>query len=321
MTINTDWQPSASVNIISQRANMLNIIREFMQAHSILEVETPVLCHAAVTDPHIESLNTVLSCPDQTESKTLFLQTSPEYAMKRLLASGIGAIYQISRVFRDKEMSKLHNPEFTLLEWYQLGYDHHTMMGEVEKLVKLLGFKRCDRISYADIFKYHTGIDPHNSKDDELLRTAKMLGLHSHTDDKSFLLDFIFNEKIAPNLSRETPTFIYDFPKCLSALAKLSQDSPSRAERFELYINGVEIANGFNELCDANEQKHRFEINRAIRKQNDKINYAIDKRFIDALDHGLPACAGVAIGLDRLLMMLVQCDDIKQVLTFPVDMA
>jgi lysyl-tRNA synthetase class 2 len=321
MMIHTGWRPSASANIISQRANMLNIIRDFMQAHSILEVETPVLCHATVTDPHIESLNTVLNYPDQLESTTFYLQTSPEYAMKRLLTSGIGAIYQISRVFRDKEIGRLHNPEFTLLEWYQPGYDHHAMMNAVEQLIILFGFKQCARINYADIFKRHTGIDPHNSNDDELFQFANKLGLHSYADDKSFLLDFIFNEKIAPNLSKGIPTFIYDFPECLSALAKLSQDSPSRAERFELYINGVEIANGFNELCDANEQKHRFEINQALRKQNDKTNYVIDKRLINALDHGLSACAGVAIGLDRLLMMLVQCDDIKQVLTFPIDIA
>jgi len=223
--------------------------------------------------------------------------------------------------FRDKEISKLHNPEFTLLEWYQPGYDHHAMMSEVEELINLLGFKQCARISYADIFNHHTGIDPHNSKVDELFKFANTLGLHSQTDNKSFLLDFIFNEKITPNLSSETPTFIYDFPECLSALAKLSQNSPTWAERFELFINGVEIANGFNELCDANEQKIRFENNQASRKQTDKNNYAIDKRLINALEYGLPACAGVAIGLDRLLMQLVRCDDIKQVLTFPIDIA
>ena len=320
MTDHNSWVPTASPKIIKKRAEMLQTIREFMRHHKVLEVETPVLCNSTVTDPHIESLSSKIHIGDNQAGKTFYLQTSPEYAMKRLLASGIGAIYQITRVFRDMESGKVHNPEFTLLEWYQPGYDHHGMMKAVEKLLSKFGFEHCDYYSYADIFKSHTGINPHLVENNELLKLSNLLGLHTENHERAFMLDFIFNKQIASNLKSDKPVFIYDYPECMSALARLSGDPP-RAERFEVYINRIEIANGYNELCDVNEQKKRFEINREYRQQNGMQNYEIDTRFINALEHGMPACAGVAIGLDRLLMITTKSDDIRDVLTFPFDVA
>lgn len=320
MTDHNCWTPTASREIIMKRAEMLQTIRDFMRYHNVLEVETPVLCRKTVTDPHVESLSTKIHIGDNQAGETYFLQTSPEYAMKRLLTSDIGPIYQITRVFRDMETGKVHNPEFTLLEWYQPGYDHHRMMKAVEELLSLFGFEQCDYYSYADIFKSRTNMDPHLATNSELLKLSNSLGLHADDYDRAFLLDFIFNKVIASNLNRNTPVFIYDYPECMSALARLSGDPP-HAERFEIYINGIEIANGYNELCDANEQNKRFECNMEYRKHSGKQDYDIDLRFINALVHGMPACSGVAIGLDRLLMVTTQSDEIRDVLTFHFDVA
>lgn len=320
MTDHYSWSPTTSREIILKRAEMLQTIRDFMRQHKVLEVETPVLCKSTVTDPHIESLSTEIHIGNYQNGDPYFLQTSPEYAMKRLLATGIGAIYQISRAFRDMETGKTHNPEFTLLEWYQPGYDHHGMMKAVEDLLFSFGFEHCDYFSYADVFKRHTGIDPHTASKNELLTISNSLGLHADNHDRTFLLDFIFNEKITLNQNNGIPAFIYDYPECMSALAKLS-GKPAHAERFEVYINGIEIANGYNELCDYQEQNQRFEENRKYRRKYKKQDYSIDMRFISALKHGMPACAGVAIGLDRLLMILTKSKEIRKVLNFPYDVA
>ena len=320
MTDQITWTPTSSRDNILKRAEMLQTIREFMGYHGVLEVETPILCKTTVTDPHIESLSTKIHIGENQSGNSYYLQTSPEYAMKRLLASGIGPIYQVSRVFRDMETSRVHNPEFTLLEWYQPGYDHHMMMKEVEELFSKFGFKQCDYYSYTEIFKNHTDMDPHLASECELLKLSNSLGLHADNHDRAFLLDFIFNKEIASNMNSNIPVFIFDYPECMSALARLS-GAPPHAERFEVYINGIEIANGYNELCNPNEQKKRFELNRDYRQQNGKQDHEIDMRFINALEHGLPACAGVAIGLDRFLMVITDSDTIRDVLTFHFDVA
>ena len=315
------WRPIAGNQLIKLRADTYTRIRQFMAEREVLEVETPVLSHATVTDTQLDSFNCEYSSPQTTLDKTLYLQTSPEYAMKRLLASGTGAIYQISKVFRNEEQGKYHNPEFTMLEWYQPGYDHHQLMAELESFLGLFAMSNCEKTSYADIFARQTGLDPHTCDTNELVILAEGYGLSSSSEERSVLLDFIFSHKIASTLGITNPLFVYDYPVCLSALAKLSVKSPKVAERFELFINGMEIANGFHELTDANEQLGRFKEDLALRKKAKRPALPLDHLFMDALKQGLPDCAGVAVGIDRLLMAITGVKDIREVLTFPIENA
>ncbi|MCK5669209.1 MAG: elongation factor P lysine(34) lysyltransferase, partial [Gammaproteobacteria bacterium] len=193
-----------------------------------------------------------------------------------------------------------HNPEFTMLEWYQPGYDHHQLMQELELFLNLLAMNHCDKISYGEIFLEHTGLDPHTCDTNELKLMAQQRGLSSTIDERSALLDFIFSDKITSTLGNTRPLFVYDYPACQCALAKLSDNTPNVAERFELFINGMEIANGFHELTDAEEQLARIEQDLALRKKENRSDMPVDHLFLDALKHGLPDCAGVAVGIDRL---------------------
>jgi len=315
------WRPYADKRLIKLRAESYSKIRQFMAERNILEVETPVLSHAAVTDVQLDSFHSEYSSPQTSSGKILYLQTSPEYAMKRLLASGTGAIYQISKVFRNEEQGKLHNPEFTMLEWYQPDYDHHRLMQELELFLNLFAMNHCEKISYAEIFLEHTGIDPHTCNINELKLMAQQHGLSSTIEERSVLLDFIFSYKITSTLGNTKPLFVYDYPACQCALAKLSDSTPKHAERFELFINGMEIANGFHELTDAEEQLARFEQDLILRKKENRPDFPIDHLFLDALKHGLPDCAGVAVGLDRLLMAMTGTKDIREVLGFPIERA
>jgi len=316
-----NWHPTATEKLLNLRASLLIQIRKFMAERKVLEVETPILSWTTVTDPNIESFKTSFQHPGKNEKIELYLQTSPEYAMKRLLAAGIGPIYQVAKVFRNNEIGTYHHPEFSLLEWYQPDYDHYDMMQEVEELTTLLGFSECARKSYHEVFEKYIGINPHDASVEQLSNMASNFGLISQTDEPSELLDYIFCEKITSHLGQNKPTFIYDYPVCQSALAKLRDGEFQVAERFELYISGIEIANGFNELCNATEQKKRFEKNKEYRKKRGMKNYDIDENFIAALENGLQSCAGVAIGIDRLLMLIAECDDINQTLAFSLDRA
>ncbi len=330
------WHPHADNNLIKLRAEVFAKVRQFMSERNIMEVETPVLSHATVTEFHLNSFCSTYSSPQlntpeqnipekntpkKNTDKTLYLQTSPEYSMKRLLASGTGAIYQISKVFRNEEQGKYHNPEFTMLEWYQPGYDHHQLMAELGSFLSLFAMNDCEKISYGEVFARQTGLDPHTCDTDALMRLAEEYGLSSSSEERSVLLDFIFSHKISATLGNTKPQFVYDYPACQSALAKLSDKSPKVAERFELFINGIEIANGFHELTDADEQLGRFEEDLALRKKAMRTDIPIDHLFLDALKHGLPSCAGIAVGIDRLLMAMTGIDDIREVLTFPIDRA
>jgi len=312
------WRPHADKQLIKLRADMYTRIRQFMAERKILEVETPVLSHATVTDVQLDSFRCEYSSPQTGSGKTLYLQTSPEYAMKRLLASGTGAIYQISKVFRNEEQGKLHNPEFTMLEWYQPDYDHHQLMQELELFLNLFAMNNCEKTSYGEIFLEHTGLDPHTCNTNELKSMAQQHGLSSTIEERSGLLDFIFSYKVTSRLGNTRPLFVYDYPACQYALAKLSDSTPKLAERFELFIHGMEIANGFHELTDADEQLARFEQDLALRKKQQRKDLPIDQLFLDALKHGLPDCAGVAVGIDRLLMAMTGTKDIRKVLAFPV---
>ena len=292
-----------------------------MAERKILEVETPVLSHTTVTEVQLDSFCTEYSSPQTSSGKRLYLQTSPEYAMKRLLASGTGAIYQISKVFRNEEEGKFHNPEFTMLEWYQPCYDHHQLMQELELLLNLFAINHCEKISYGEIFLEHTGLDPHTCDTKELKSMAQQHGLSSTIEERSDLLDFIFSCKITSTLGNTEPLFVYDYPACQCALAKLSDGTSKVAERFELFINGMEIANGFHELTDADEQLSRFERDLVLRSKEKGTDLSIDHLFLDALKHGLPDCAGIAVGIDRLLMAMTGIKDIRKVLGFPIERA
>lgn len=315
------WRPYADKRLIKLRAETYIKIRQFMAERNIMEVETPVLSHATATDMQLNSFRSEYSSPQSNSGKILYLQTSPEYAMKRLLASGTGAIYQISRVFRNEEQGKYHNPEFTMLEWYQPGYGHHQLMQELEILLNLFAMNHCEKISYGEIFLEHTGLDPHTCDTNELKSMAQQHGLSSTIEERSVLLDFIFSDKITSTLGDTRPLFVYDYPACQSALAKLSNTTPKVAERFELFINGMEIANGFHELTDADEQLARFEQDLTLRKKENRPDLPIDHLFLDALKQGLPDCAGVAVGIDRLLMVMTGINDICEVLGFPIERA
>jgi len=315
------WRPYADKRLINLRAETYTKIRQFMAERNILEVETPVLSHATVTDVQLNSFRSEYSSPQSSSGKILYLQTSPEYAMKRLLASGTGAIYQISKVFRNEEQGKLHNPEFTMPEWYQPVYGHHQLMQELELFLNLFAMNQCEKISYGEIFLEHTGLDPHTCDTNELKSMAQQHGMSSKIEEHSVLLDFIFSDKITSTLGNTRPMFVYDYPAYQCALAKLSNSTPKVAERFELFINGMEIANGFHELTNADEQLARFEQDLTLRKKENRPDLPIDHLFLDALKQGLPDCAGVAVGIDRLLMVITGINDIREVLCFPIERA
>lgn len=313
-----DWLPVASFDVMRKRAQLLAQIRSFMQARDILEVDTPVLDSAANPDPAIDSLTSIVRFPDAVTGRTCYLHTSPEFAMKRLLAAGSGPIYQICKVFRDHECGRLHQPEFTLLEWYRPGFNHHELMDEIGALLVALQFKPPDKTSYADAFLHTTGLDPHGAGLTELSNRAAGLGLDSGGGDRSLLLDLIFSHQVAPHLGTAGPQFIYDYPACQAALARIRNGQPAVAERFELFINGIEIANGFNELCDISEQYSRFMKDHERRRIRGQPELPVDRRLLAALAHGLPSCAGVALGLDRLLLVLTRSRYLADVLSYPL---
>lgn len=290
-----------------------------MRARDILEVDTPILNPCGNPDPHLQSLVTRLNATANDDGTVLYLHTSPEFGMKRLLASGTGSIYQIGKVFRDAETGRYHQPEFTMLEWYRVGFDHHALMDEIDELLEVLGLPAAERVAYETVFHRYTGLDPHGESYDVLLRHANELGLSAAGADRSQLLDFLFSRRVAPQLGRMTPCFVHDFPVCQAALARIRGDSGrERAERFELFINSIEIANGYNELTDYYEQESRFEQDNQRRIQLGLPVIPRDPDLIAALRAGMPACAGVALGIDRLLMILAGASSLEDVLTFPL---
>ncbi len=300
------------------RADILARIRVFFAARGVLEVETPVLAHYPATDPQIHSLYARCAGPGVPAGETLYLQTSPEFAMKRLLCAGAGPIYQIARVFRDGERGRMHNPEFTLLEWYRPGFDHHALMDEVAELVcAVLDLSAVsERLSYAEVFRIHLGLDPHAAPTAELAACARAHGLDAPALDRDGWLDLLLSHLIQPRLGGERPLFLYDYPASQAALARLRGDDPVVGERFELYLHGIELANGYHELGDAGEQRARFAQDNERRRAAGLPALPLDERLLAALAHGLPACAGVALGLDRLLMLAAGVRDIDEVMAF-----
>ncbi|GJM04734.1 MAG: elongation factor P--(R)-beta-lysine ligase [marine bacterium B5-7] len=307
------WQPSASLEIIKKRAVLLQQIRNFMLSRDIMEVDTPILSHFGISDPYIQSMTT--SSAAEKES-LLYLHTSPEFCMKRLLAAGLGSIYQITHVFRNEESGKRHNTEFTMLEWYRTEFDYYQLMDEVTELLVSIGLTAPEKMTYAEAFMLTLQLDPHTVGSKQLQSLCQDNGWDADENDRHGLLDFIFSELVMKNIKNTKPLIIYDYPECMSALASLKAGDPVVSERFELFINNMEIANGFNELTDADEQLDRFEADLENRRNKGLAEPAIDKNFLAALQSGIPKCAGVAIGVERLLMVLSGKDDINAVSTF-----
>ncbi len=316
MTFDNSWQPTASIDIIKQRAILLRQIRNFMECRQILEVDTPVLSHYANSDPYIQSLKTLNVFEKETP---LYLHTSPEFCMKRLLAAGSGSIYQIAHVFRDEESGKKHHTEFSMLEWYRTGFDYYQLMNEIGELLLDIGLTQPDKMTYAEAFAETIQINPHTANIKQLQEISAKHGWGADSDDHHALLDYIFSEAVIKKLNNSQPLLIYDYPEFMVALATIKPGKPCVAERFELFINGMEIANGFNELCDVNEQRKRFEAEVNIRKEKELSEHPIDHYLLASLNSGLPKSSGVALGLDRLLMVLSGKDDIKEVMTFTLD--
>ncbi|MGB1263818.1 MAG: elongation factor P--(R)-beta-lysine ligase [Cognaticolwellia sp.] len=323
------WQPSMNWQYAKQRAKVLTMIRGFFLERDVVEVETPLLSNATVTDVHLDPFITQFNYSADShieQSIPLYAQTSPEFAMKRLLASGYGCCFQICKAFRHEQHGRYHNPEFTMLEWYRLGFDHFNLMDEVAALLQvILDCENVDRISYQEVFIREVAIDPLASSKAELLAFISERGLYSdwlaNEDSVDTLLQFIMSEVIEPNIGQQTPCFIFNFPASQASLAKISHTDPRVAERFECYFKGVELANGFNELTDANTQLERFQQDNCLRIKQGKEARTIDNNFIAALAHGLPDCAGVALGVDRLIMLALEASHIDQVLSFPIENA
>lgn len=321
-----DWRPTATLETLHARADLYGRVRRFFAGRGVLEVETPLLQAATVTDLHLHSLGCELGGPRGVG--TFHLQTSPEFAMKRLLAAGSGPIYQLCKAFRADELGHRHNPEFTMLEWYRPGFDHHRLMDEMDALLDhVLGCGSARRATYGELFGSRVGIDPHRADPDALARSAREHGIELVADgpaDRDGWLHLLWSHAVEPTLGQGRPTFVHDFPATQAALARIrpgTAGEPSVAERFEVYIDGVELANGFHELDDAHEQRRRFEADLAARRRAGLPEPPIDERLLAALDHGIGDCAGVALGMDRLLMLRLGIDDIRQVLAFPIDRA
>ena len=318
----SDWQPVASLQNLKLRARVLAEIRAFFSARDVMEVETPVLSLAGSTDPYLDSFTSHYQGPLFASGKTVYLQTSPEFAMKRLLAAGSGSIYQICKAFRNGEAGRQHNPEFSMLEWYRVGFDHHALMDEVEALIALvLNTAPARRMTYRELFLDYVGLDPFvlSVADARSCLQAHHVNppemAEARLDD---WLSLIMTHLIEPALGAG-PVFVYDFPATQAMLARVMPGQPPVAQRFELYINGMELANGFYELADADEQRHRFEADLQQRQQLGLAEVDMSQTLIAALERGLPDCAGVALGVDRLLMLLAGAKNIAEILAFPLD--
>ncbi len=299
---------------------MLARIRTFFIQHPAMEVDTPALSTAGVTDPNISSLSVLVA-----EGKKL-LHTSPEFPMKRLLAAGSGDIYQIAKVFRNGEQGRVHNPEFSLLEWYRLGMDHHDLMQELDALLMSLApddkSKTSIKLSYSEAIEEATTYKLENLNIkiiERILHDADVVAPISMGKNLDTWLDLLLTVVVAPKFKTDRFTFLYDYPASQAALAKICSSNPLVAERFEVYFGELELANGFHELQNATEQLSRFESEIEERREKELPIIPIDKHLVDALESGLPDCAGVAVGLDRLLMVLCDKTSIDEVLSFSHD--
>lgn len=308
-----NWGPSASIDALQQRANCLKQIRDFFNARGYLEVETPVMGQFGITDVYLSNIKV------NFRGKPYCLQTSPEYHMKRLLAAGSGPIFQLARVFRDDELGRWHNPEFTLLEWYQLGINHHQLMDEMDELLQqVFNAGLMQRKTYQRVFQEICDIDPLTAtieKLQQILLQFELSGILPMDErDRDQYLFLLMSHVIEPALAKEeTPVAVYNFPVSQAALAQVKDEV---AERFEVYFRGVELANGFHELTDASLQQARFREDNFKRQAQGLEHCQEDIYLLGALHHGLPACSGVALGIDRLLALIFEQPSISTTLAF-----
>lgn len=316
----SSWQPTATRERLVMRAHLNARLRAFFAERQVMEVEVPLLARATVTDPHIDSIQA------QQAGETLFLQTSPEFFMKRLLCAGSGAIYSLGKAFRNGEAGGRHNPEFTMLEWYQPGFDDHRLMDEVTAFLQQLLPERLadssavERISYRSLFQRHLSIDPHNATLEELKILARQhCELDWQDDSRDVWLDLLMTHVIEPKLGQGL-VLVYDYPESQAALARVLEDETGQsvARRFEAYVGGMELANGYWELTDADEQAQRFDADWRQREAMGIERYPQDRHLLNALAAGMPNTSGVALGVDRLLMLVAGCSSIEDVLSFPI---
>jgi len=312
------WRPTASVIDLKKRAQTIHKIRQFFTDRDYLEVETPLMASHGVTDVYLNNFSV------ETKEGKAYLQTSPEFHMKRLLAAGSGSIFQLAKVFRDDEKGRLHNREFSLLEWYRPGFDHHALMQEVDDFLQfILETGPALKLTYQQAFVTATNLDPFAHSAEQLNQALCHHGLEQVLGDEEYdanapyylLMSHVVEPYFANSL---VPVFIYDFPKSQAALAQCRGEV---ASRFEVYFKGIELANGFHELTEPREQKQRFEADNQLREQLNLPTQAIDDYFIAALQAGLPDCAGVALGVDRLCMIALDKASISQVLSFDANNA
>ncbi len=305
-----DWRPQASLETLRLRARLLEQIRAFFAARGVLEVDTPLLGPAPGSDPQQHCLDL-----DVPGAGRRYLQPSPEFAMKRLLAAGSGSIYQLCKAFRAGEHGSRHRVEFTLLEWYRTGFDYRALMDEVQALVcGLLGRPAAQVFSYGELFRRHAGIDAFATDEATVWQRVAAAGIEPsptlRAAGRDAALDILLTRLIEPAIAPLGAVFVYDYPASQAALARLRPDQPALAERFELYVDGIELANGWSELTDAVEQRRRFEADNRKRQALGLPTVPLDEGLLAALAHGLPDCAGVALGFDRLLMLACGLDDI-----------
>ncbi|MBN2577603.1 MAG: EF-P lysine aminoacylase GenX [Pirellulales bacterium] len=353
----SNFRPTASWENLALRAELLRKVRAFFDGRGFLEVETPILSADTVVDRHLDpfvlsplpaNLRSVPgegpgvraeqgSCTPQplTASPhpnplpkgegTLFLQTSPEFAMKRLLAAGGSAIYQVAKVFRQGEFGPLHNPEFTMVEWYRVGDSMAEGIQLTSDLCEaLLSRGPADRVSYRQVFERHVGVDPLTAEAAELQAAAARWNLEVPEglgDDRDGWLDLLLVERVQPRLGLGRPTIVYDYPASQAALSRVRPENPPVAERFELYVDGIELANGYHELVDAAELRRRNREVNARRRADGKIALPEHSRLLAAMDFGLPPCTGVALGFDRVVMVAAGAKSLAEVIAFPFDRA
>jgi len=323
-----DFRPTANWEMLRLRAELLARTRAFFVERGFLEVETPLLSADVVVDRHLDPIAVTL--PDDPRDphvgRAMWLQTSPEFAMKRLLAAGGEAIFQITKSFRQGEVGPRHNPEFTIVEWYRRGDSLHAGMQLLDELAQcLLGCPPAERLSYRDAFVRYAGIDPITCATDELAQLAARRGMGLSAGfaaaDRDQWLNLLLAELVEPQLGKSAPTLLYYYPASQAALARLSVEDPAVAERFELYYQGVELANGYHELLDAATLRRRNQQANALRADEGRPRLPEESRLLAAMDHGLPDATGVALGFDRLVMLASGATEIAQVLAFPIDRA
>lgn len=316
-----NWEPSASFDALRLRARLNATLRAFFDARGVVEVETPVMSMAGNTDPNIASFHLQFSGRTDGAPRTRWLRTSPEYPLKRLLGAGFGDCYELGRVFRDGEAGGRHNPEFTMLEWYRLGWDHTRLIEETAELVQaalaLVGRTAAlQRVSYHQLYRDRLGIDPATASIEELRVALGDVVIDPSGLTRDDWLDLLMTHRLQPSFPADQLLAVHDYPASQCALARIRHDATPVAERFELYLGPLELANGYHELADATEQGARFDRDLQVRQERGDVQPPRDERLLQALAAGFPACAGVALGVDRLMMAMLGSGHIADVLAF-----